>query len=373
VPSGSCHRRTRRLCASVLLAIGPAVATAQDATAAESATYEFGRGLQLGNSGLTLGGYATSEFREVDGKATRLKLSHASAFVWWEGLNVIKAFAEIDLRNLGESSRGADDDEVRRTSLERLYVDISIDDPLTLRVGKFLTPIGRWNLAHADPLVWTTTPPLVLNAVFPHNVTGLQVSGQAPLFGTSLGYAVYGSNGNEWHADRLQDSFSTVRGARLVLPLMPDTQLGFSYARYQQQRSRGDVRRLAGVDFLWTHARWELSAEWLRSGTPRPALLPDDDGDADDPAMPYLPFEGNVPDTKAGFVQCVAPLSGNLVAVLRYDRARLPNLPRATEQMVGGLVWRPGTGTAFKIEWLRLRNGSKGVVQGLVASASLLF
>ena len=61
--------------------------------------YEFGRGLRLGASGFTLGGYVTGEYRRNDGGDEQLKSSHASVFVWWEGLSRVKLFAEIDLLN----------------------------------------------------------------------------------------------------------------------------------------------------------------------------------------------------------------------------------------------------------------------------------
>jgi hypothetical protein len=43
--------------------------------------------------------------------------------------------------------------------VERLYLDYLHSDALATRLGKHLTPIGRWNLRHADPLVWTATRP----------------------------------------------------------------------------------------------------------------------------------------------------------------------------------------------------------------------
>ncbi|MBI3367876.1 MAG: hypothetical protein HY021_05355, partial [Burkholderiales bacterium] len=181
--------------------------------------YEFGRGLRLGDSGFTLGGYATLELRDQRAAPLKLKASHASAFVWWEGVDRLKVFGELDLLNASGSESGNSDANDRRVSLERLYADYAFDDALSLRAGKFLTPIGRWNLFHASPLVWTSTDPLVTRSVFPHNVTGLQASGQLPLFGRALGYALYGADGQRWHVDRWQDPFTMVRGGHLGVPL----------------------------------------------------------------------------------------------------------------------------------------------------------
>ena len=363
-----------------LLAGGGAPATtAAELQMPDGGGYEFGRGLRLGDSGFTLGGYSTVEYRHEERGAERLKSSHASAFIWWEGGEHYKAFGEVDLLNATERSRGDGSDADRRFSLERLYFEVVYNDLLTARLGKFLTPIGRWNPMHADPLVWTSTQPLLMRSVFPHNLTGVMASGQLPLWGSGLGYDLYASNGGEWRADPGQDPFSMVRGGRLVLPLsfsgVQDLRLGASYARYQQQRSRGDVRKLAGVDLFWSSKGWELSAEWLRSTAIRPALLPGPapgHGEAD--AGPsYAPFGDNIPAARSAYLQGVMPLGNSLYAVARLDWSRDPSQPFSVRQSLLGLAWRPTPGASIKLEWLQTRLGAAGPLQGLVASASVLF
>ncbi|MFX6815264.1 hypothetical protein ABTH42_18965, partial [Acinetobacter baumannii] len=77
--------------------------------------------------------------------------------------------------------------------LERIYVDWAQADELKFRFGKFLTPVGRWNLIHAQPLVWTTSRPLTTEAAFPTNATGGMVFGTLSSIGQGLDYSVYGS------------------------------------------------------------------------------------------------------------------------------------------------------------------------------------
>lgn len=367
----------RHIAAIIGVALALASASAARAALEESAppepaglSYEFGRGLRLGDSGFTLGGYATAEYRKPKGEAGKLKSSHASAFVWWEGLGLLKAFAELDLLNATEQPRTDADATDRRVSLERLYVDIAATDALTLRAGKFLTPIGRWNAVHADPLVWTTTAPLVARSQFPHNLTGLMGSGQWP----SLTWSVYASNGDEWRRDRWEDSFSKVLGGRLVWSTIGGLQVGASAARYEQARSRGDQRQLVGLDLFWARRGWEFSAEWLRTTADRPTLLPQPD-DQERGGVYVEEVRFGIPNVTAwaSFVQGVAPLGRSWYAVARLEWNRDPGYGSLMRQQLVGLAWRPNPGLSLKLEWLHPEPGRPGPVSGFVVSTSVLF
>lgn len=372
-------------CAAAL-AIGTA-AQAQTSASSEPAGYEFGRGLRLGDSGLTLGGYATLEYRRQQGAASQLKISHADAFVWWEGLQRVKVFAELDV--LDPPSGGHDGSEPhdqdnaagRRVSLERLHVDYTFNDAASLRLGKFLTPIGRWNPMHADPLVWTTTAPLITQTLFPRNVTGASLTGNLPLFDRALTYWLYASDGHEWRADRAEDPFAKVRGARVVLPLGSDWQLGLSFANYQTYSRGTEPQQLRGVDLFWSRRRWELSAEWLHtagSAITGGEIRPDTDDKS-----PSVPTSGATPvskdarnqmqSTRGGFLQGVAPLAGEWYAVGRIDWLRDPRTLTTLRQEAIGLVWRPHIGTTLKLEALRPHENSMLAPRSVVASVSVLF
>lgn len=270
-----------RACWALAAAMATAMPTparaADETVAPEPAAYQLGRGLRLGDSGLTVGGYLTAEASRPEGGPTQWRASHASLFLWWEPTERLKAFAELDQQNVVARRRGVGDPEARddgehRVSLERLHLEWTLDDALRLRGGKFLTPVGRWNLVHADPLVWTTSRPLLTRSAYPHNVTGLMAAGQPGLGEVAVQYAIYASNGTEWDRDPGQDPFSSVRGGRVVVvPLAGGLEIGASYARYRQAGSRGDLRQLLGLDAFWSRNGWELSAEWLQTRNDRPA------------------------------------------------------------------------------------------------------
>jgi hypothetical protein len=216
--------------------------------------YRLGDGLRIPATGLSLGGYATAGYERLQGRPARAAVDNLSLSVWWEGEGRWKVFAEFDSENtLGP--RSPDIGEGRRyVALERMYVDYALTETTSIRAGKFLTPIGRWNLIHAAPLVWTTSRPMATTDVFPTN-------GRLPTAGHDIEYSVYVSNGNELHVNPALDPFSRALGVHLNVPMLSGTQLGLSYATFEQKKTGGENKQLVGLDFLWTRNRYEISGE----------------------------------------------------------------------------------------------------------------
>jgi hypothetical protein len=403
-------------------AAGPAAERSVEVSADPSAhpsAYQLGRGLRLGDSGLTLGGYLTAEGARPEGGSTQWRASHASLFLWWEPTERIKAFAELDQQNVLVRQRGFNDPEARdsyqrRVSLERLHLEWTANDALQLRGGKFLTPVGRWNLVHADPLVWTTSRPLLTRSAYPHNVTGLMAAGQPGIGGVAVQYAVYASNGTEWDRDPGQDPFSSVRGGRLVVvPLAGGVEIGASYARYRQVGSQGDLRQLLGLDAFWSRNGWELSAEWLQTRNDRPAPPADPGpGATGSPGGPTGNPTGNPSGTPPGgqtgsapggsspggtgpqpprtdrpgmrrepqglptrgaYAQVVAPLGAQVFAVARVEQIRDALSDAALRQYTLGLAWRPWPAVSLKLEHQWSRFAGQPAPRGVLGSVSVLF
>ncbi|MBL4911389.1 MAG: hypothetical protein JKX78_15430 [Alteromonadaceae bacterium] len=57
---------------------------------------------------------------------------------------------------------------------ERLYNDFNINRNDRIRVGKFLAPVGFWNLIHAAPLVWTVNRPVSSTYSYSNYITGIE-------------------------------------------------------------------------------------------------------------------------------------------------------------------------------------------------------
>ena len=313
--------------------------------------YRLGEGLRIPDSGFKLGGYASAGYGSSASKPGSAALNNLSLSVWWDGEDRWKFFAEFDSENAVGSDNVGDSDGNSYISLERMYADYALNDKTSIRAGKFLTPIGRWNLVHAAPLVWTTSRPMTPTDIFPTNVTGLMVNGRLNVAEHELEYSAYASNGSELHPNPAIDTFSKVFGLHLNLPLLPDSQLGLSYATFEQTQSAGEHKQLVGMDWLWTHQRYELSAEGVYR----------------------FSGKGSAWNERGAFVQMVAPLSMKLYAVARYESFHTTSQIEATQRYVVGLNYRVTPAIVLKAEWIGAKNNSNNAPQGFMASGSVLF
>lgn len=326
----------------------------QGAAAQESASsdidYRLGNGLRIPGTGLALGGYATAGYEHLAHQPARTSLDNMSLFVWWEGEGRWKFFSELDYEHVLSTHPSHVPGEKRYLALERLYFDYSLSDSATVRVGKFLTPIGRWNLIHATPLVWTTSRPLVTTFVFPTNATGLMATGTVTLGETPVDYSLYASNGSEIRPNPALDPFNEAVGGHLSFPL-GTAQLGLSYAAFEQKNTRDEKKRLAGFDFLWTKDRYEISAEGVYRFSDNGAAW----------------------DEKGAFVQMVAPLSEKLYAVGRYEAFRKAGEAVTTEIWVAGINYRITPAVVLKAEWVEAQRNRPAAPEGFMSSLCILF
>src|SRR5450755_1323940 len=148
----------RRVIAATCLALFASASCADDGPLSDI-NYRLGDGLRVPALALAVGGYAKGTYEKLRGLPGRAALDDLSLFVWWEGAGRWKVFSEFDYENTLSTRSARTDDEDRYLALERFYVDYAVNELTTLRAGKFLTPIGRWNQIHATPLVWTTSRP----------------------------------------------------------------------------------------------------------------------------------------------------------------------------------------------------------------------
>lgn len=342
-----------RRAAALCLALAAFQAAADDSQLTDI-NYRLGDGFQIPGTGISLGGYATGTYDQPQDAPSSVALNNLSLFVWWDGDGRWKFFSEIDLEN-GLYSRPSNQKDMRDDdgylSLERLYVDYALTDATDVRAGKFLTPIGRWNLIHATPLVWTTSRPLITTLIFPTNMTGVMVTQTLPNLGNGIEYSIYGSGGNEIHTNPAVDPFSSVIGAHVNFPVASNSQLGFSYADFEQEHSRPERKQLVGIDYLWTRNRYEISAE----------------------AVYRSSDFGGAYDEKGAFVQIVAPLSEQLYAVVRCEAFRAATEPVATQMRVTGLNYRITPALVLKAEWVASKNNRIGAPDGFMSSIAVLF
>lgn len=324
--------------------------------------YRLGQGLRLGDSGFTLGGYGTlsagqgkaDHAVQTDEGDWRAGLDSLSAFLWWNDGRRWSFFSETELEDSLIVESGTLTTTQSEVELERFYVDYARNDLLKLRVGKFLTPVGRWNLIHASPLVWTTSRPLITETTFPTNATGAMLYGVLPWTIQGVEYSFYYSPGTELARDKEIDTFSEAVGGHLSLIPLPYTQIGFSYVNFEQEHTQDEHKNLYGIDFVWARRRWEISGEFHYR------TVSSSSDDRDETGL---------------YLQAVAPLTERLYAVARYETYRRTDAEDDPELYLGGLNFRYRPTVVFKAEYSRAsdEDGEFDIRDGFLASLAVLF
>ena len=155
--------------------------------------YRAARGLQVPAIGLNIGGFTTIEFVDEKGEQSELALDNVNFLVLLEPTSRLRAFVEIELDGIAtwRTSKEKIDTDFS-SSVERLFGDVIVSDALALRVGKFQTPFGRWNLVPAEPFVWTPEEPVALETALDEHQTGAAVLGTLYPGGGALHWWLYG-------------------------------------------------------------------------------------------------------------------------------------------------------------------------------------
>lgn len=321
-----------------------------------------GRQIALGNSQLTLGGYASAKYWDTEKNPWQAKLSDLSLFLHWDNFHNWQIFSEIEIEGplrLDKSGLSAEDGEF---GLERLYVDYWRSDQANLRFGKFLTPIGYWNQVHANPLTWTVTRPLTTEAGFAHHATGLMVFGNIPASRGSWSYQLYldDSKSLDPKSSHLSPTdmeisgleavaFEQGAGARLIyLTENTSLQLGASLAAFKLDNFE-DEKLLGGLDFLWRPSRSELSGEFV-----------------------YRSDDGNENEF-GGFLQAVLHMKTQWYAVSRLEYFNGLNIKSTARIGSLAVVWRNDHGQAVKLERRFGKDSEQLAPDGLFASVGILF
>ncbi len=324
--------------------------------------YELGQGYSLPAYHLILGGYANLQAQDIEELPAKVNLQDFSLFINWTPLDRWQFFSEVELNDAfgyeggGFTTRHADVD------VERLYVDYTATDALSLRLGKFLTPVGRWNELHAAPLEWTVSRPLVTEELFAHKLTGLMIHGTRLISGNEFDYSLFGDASRELDPDQVDSedtgpnvlpsrNFDNAFGLNLRYHFWDDSlQVGVSYlnSRVNGLEAR---KHLFDADLLWTHRDVEVSGE-----------------------VSYRISESRqAGDEWGGFLQGVVPIYGRIYGVARAEIFDSAEVNRTVHIGSLGIAYRPRPSLVYKFEY-RLSDSSEGVApEGWLGSIALLF
>lgn len=137
----------------------------------------------------------------------------------------------------------------------------------------------------------------------------------------------------------------------MVYHLTDFTELGVSYANFEQAEERQEGHNLFGADFWWTRGQFELTGEFV-----------------------YQQGEGGPDEHEWGvFAQGVIPLSTRLFAVGRYEFFAPEGPVPGVHLWVGGLAFRPLSPLVLKVEYSVGHHNRVGVAEGFATSIAILF
>jgi len=298
--------------------------------------------------GFSLGGYSSAGVQLHPGGHAEAALNEVSLILNWDGGGRLRAFAEFEVEKplFWEEGESLTTDDAY-FDVERLYADYSLSGSVNLRAGRFLTPIGRWNLIHAAPLVWTSLRPAATYRLFPLAVNGAMLHGAIPWGEAAVEYAAYAEAVRDQTDDPGEVPFEHTRGLRVNYS--GTFELGLSLAAFRRQEPGQARYQMLGLDFYKSWSGYELSGEL------------------------YQAFEhGDQRDSGGGYLQGVAPLGNRWYAVGRLESLREPG-QGAEGRWLLGAAWRRNNAQVLKLEYVGGREAHPHMPRGLVASYAILF
>jgi len=136
--------------------------------------YELGKGVQVASLPFYLGAYFSVDYRHMD-QEDRYRLNDL-ALLGYGSYDKFSYMAEFEYKTLYSYTQTQDEERTEKDlalHTERLYLDYNYNENYLLRVGKYNSPIGFWNLLPINVLRQTTSHPISTNILFPQFTTGL--------------------------------------------------------------------------------------------------------------------------------------------------------------------------------------------------------
>ncbi len=350
---------------TALLAPCSVGAAPNDSTHADPPPYQLGQGLHIPALNLDVGGYLSLQYEGLRHREQVLSVHDLSLFVNKNLGPRWNLFTEMEIGDALEFSDDGGANHNPEFDIERLYADYRLGPAVTLRFGKFLTPVGRWNMIHADPLVWTVSRPLTATAAFARHASGAMAYGTLPAGGRNLDYWVFIDD-----TDRLDplerdepafeepgstltvsNNFNRAAGARALYHFIENRfEVGASYVHFESRNSQHE-KNLYGLDFHWNTPRLELSGEAV-----------------------YRTVAGSSDaDERGAFLQAVVPIPHHLYLIGRREQYRATGLSDDVTINTFGITYRPRPPLSFKLEYRSGAGNEQVAPDGWLGSLAILF
>jgi len=313
--------------------------------------YRLGTGYLAGETGLRIGGYASTQFSVPRAAPWSFDVSDLSLFLTWDNGSRLHFFSELEVGELlSAGSHKSLGIQNAQFDFERFYLDSLVNNNLTVRLGKFLTPVGEWNLIHAAPLVWTTFRPVATQNLFSTHASGLMLHGSVNVINRQLEYSVYADTTDNIDPHRSKNSFDNALGAHLRYFLTDTLKIGASFADFVLHDLHSTRNYLTGLDVSWSYKKFELSSEMVYRTS-------DNDG---------IASAGQV------FVQSVVPLNQHWFIVGRYEFFEQLQ-DKAGQVGLLGLAYKPLPPIVWKLDYQLGVHNETLAPDGLSASFAILF
>ena len=321
-----------------VLRLTPVVAQTED--------YQLGMGYQLHN-GLTIGGYFSmeygngsgQEFVKIDDLAVLAYGSLGSNFSYLAELESVD-FYVVDLENSTTYSKTT-------PAIERLYGDYTFSDQLSVRFGKFITPIGYWNLQPINVLRETTSNPRYSREMFPKFITGVDFYGYAP-FSDSLNYHVFLQGSSDLDDEYININTDQHIGISLEQKLDSGAQIGGSIGTFRDLG--GNRTNYLQFNTKWAIKEFRFQAEGMISS--------------------FRPQVGPSITVKSAYVQGEYSFTPQHAAITRLEYVDDERLPSHENIGILGYSYRPTFPVSLKVEYQWHSNSRNDL---LLSSFSVLF
>jgi len=139
--------------------------------------YELGVGVQLSPLPIYFGGYISAEYKKTPNKA-KYNIEDIALLSYRNHVR-LSYMAEVEYKNFYTQQTKdsvVTTEKDTRLYIERLYLDYTFNENFVGRLGKYISPIGFWNLLPINFLRDTTSDPITTNIIFPDFTTGLYTS-----------------------------------------------------------------------------------------------------------------------------------------------------------------------------------------------------
>ncbi len=124
-----------------------------------------------------------------------------------DGLTALLEGAVNSTAGKSKVVNGLDSEKYGGINIERAWVDLLLNESVTLKAGKFITPAGIWNVDHGSPIITTVRQPNQTDffPIFPIDQIGVMAYGQTYMGDHDLNWNAYLSTGRGADNNKIED------------------------------------------------------------------------------------------------------------------------------------------------------------------------